>query len=202
MSGGALPALPYEAVLDALVDPVLVTDSDAIVVHANRAAITHLCAAKYVGLPIVEVSPAHLEAPVRQALVGIAVPGRDLVVRRDGALPARYVVDVTPLIDSGRVVGTVTVFRLPGSRSPADSALLDDHAQRLEAVLNLVSDAVFLVGDDGRLIFSNTVGQALLDLPLGASLGERHRHLDVRDADGTPVPPARFPSPWRWPVTP
>jgi signal transduction histidine kinase len=187
--------VPYEAVLDALVDPVLVTDSDATVVHANRAAIARLCAAKYVGLPIAEVNPAQLDHPVRQVLTnGIAVLRHELTVRHEDDTPARYVVDVTPLIDSGRTVGTVAVFRLPGSGTEADAALVDDHAQRLEAVLNLVSDAVFLVADDGRLIFSNTIGQALLGLPLGASLGERHRHLDVRDANGTPVPPARFPS--------
>jgi signal transduction histidine kinase len=73
-------------------------------------------------------------------------------------------------------------------------ARLADQVARLQVMVDQTDDSVFVVGPDGRILFANAVGQALIGPPSSERGRERARRLDVRAADGTPLPPALFPS--------
>lgn len=188
-----------EGVLDALREPVVLTDPTGVVTFANAAAVAQLGADKYVGVSLAEqVARGEARAPggapltwqqhpVHRALAtGTAVIGSALALHVPGQSPRASLLDVTPLKERGSVTGAVCVFRAP-SGEPGDG-------QRLEAIVNLVSDAVLVVDHEGRLSFANAVGKTLLGLPDHATLLDRHRRLDIRDGDGRPVPPERIPS--------
>jgi signal transduction histidine kinase len=193
------------AVLDALDAPVVVTDVDGTVIFANRAAITLLGADKYVGAALAETTArgevlgpggeplGWAEHPVARVLAtGSPVLGARLTVRYAG-IDRTCTVKATPVLSGERLVGAACVFH-PSTVSGDLGADIADHAARLEAIVNLVSEGVFTVDASGRLTFSNAVGQRLLRLPLGASIGERLRLAKARDADGDPLRADELPS--------
>jgi signal transduction histidine kinase len=101
--------------------------------------------------------------------------------------------NTVPLRDGERLVGTVSVLH-----DITEPARLKDevaeHAARLEAVVNLVSDGIFLTGRDGELVFANAIGLRQLGLSAGASLEERARRLDLREPSGPRLGAGQFPS--------
>src|SRR5262249_53254317 len=101
--------------------------------------------------------------------------------------------NVVPLLEDGVVVGTVSVLHdmTDAVRVEADLA---DHAARLEAIVDQATDGVFVVGTEGRILFTNAVGQSLLAPLPDETVAERARRLDVRAVDGKPLPPQRLPS--------
>jgi signal transduction histidine kinase/CheY-like chemotaxis protein len=193
------------AVLDSLEDVVFVTDTDGVITLVNRAGAEQLALDKRIGAP-----PGDRQAPyplygrdgrplgpdadpvTRVLATGQAVTGVQVGVSV-GAEPRWFVMKTVPLRSGGRVLGTLSVLRPTAPVGTQESQLID-HSARLEAVVNLVSDAVFVVDAGGRLIYINAVGQRLLGFPLGASLEERARRLGVTDEDGQPVTPDAFPS--------
>jgi signal transduction histidine kinase len=192
--------LDLEAVLDSLSEIVFITDAAGAVSFVNRAAASRL------GLDgdAVTLSPSVLSRlalcgldgrpldPGTDPVTQVLTTGRPVTGRPVGVLNGRdhrwFVMNTVPLREGDRVVGTASILHDPGAAG-FESQLAD-----LEAVVNLVSDAVFVVGADGRLIFINAVGRELLGLPLGASLDDRARRLCVTTEDGQPVTPAAFPS--------
>jgi signal transduction histidine kinase len=84
----------------------------------------------------------------------------------------------------------------PDPQDNKPDAFLDGLSPRtvLEAMVTLVSDAVFVIEPDGRMVFANAVGERLLGLPEGSALAERARRLRVRTPEGEEVPPEAFPS--------
>jgi signal transduction histidine kinase/ActR/RegA family two-component response regulator len=194
-----------ESVLDALAEPVIVTDADGVVTLANAAA-RRLGAEKHLGAPIVEEAArrelfdeseqplAPAQHPVARVLATRSpLLGARLSIRRPAGPPMVGVVNCVPLMAGGRLVGTVSTFQETAA-PPASHHDQTDHAVRLEAMVNLVDEGVFVVGGGAELMYCNAQGHRLLDLPPAASLEERARRLRPRDEDGRPVPPARLPS--------
>ncbi|HEU5319928.1 MAG TPA: PAS domain-containing protein, partial [Methylomirabilota bacterium] len=187
-----------DAVLDARVEPVIVTDAEGTVTFVNTAAIHVFGADADVGQPVARhvarfpartptgrALPAELHPLARAVAERQAVIGAELTLDLEDG-PAVYVVNSVPLRSRGRVVGTLSLFhdRTAAARLERDAA---EHAARLETVVNLVTEAVFVVGADGGLVFSNEVGHRLLGPALGATPVERARRLHLRELDGTPM---------------
>lgn len=195
-----------EGVLDAVHDPVLVTDASGVVTFANTAARDRLGAEKYVGASVADhVARGDVRAPdgatltwdahpIRRVLAtGEAVSAVELVTSAPGRVPATWRVDAVPFRDGATIMGAAAIFReIVRVTPPLDAS--GDQAQQFEAIVNLVSDAVFAVDHAGRLLFANAVAGGLLGLPAGTTLLERHRRLEVHDADDRPVPPDQIPS--------
>lgn len=189
-----------EIVLEALIEPVLLTDASGVVTFANAVAVQKLGADKYVGVSLAEqIAHGDLrlpdgaplsweEHPVRRALAtGRPVTGAGLSIRTPHGPPATWVVNTAPLRDGDRITGSVSVFHNLTRWAELERDLAD-HGERLEAMVNLVSDVVFVVQSDGQITFVNANGEALLGLEMGLSLDERHQRFHVSDAAGHPLP--------------
>ncbi|MBI2217494.1 MAG: response regulator [Candidatus Rokubacteria bacterium] len=198
------PALAV--VLNSLVEAVVLTDADGVVTYANTVAVERLGAGKYIGVPFAEQAARHEalaadegplardQHPVSRALAGRApILNARLIIRPAGLRPSTYRVNTVLIKDGDRIAGTSSVFHDIATALALETDLAD-HAARLEAIVNLVSDAVYLVDGEGRLIFRNEVGDRLLGLPPGASLSERVRRLALRDPDGDPIGAEDYPA--------
>src|SRR5438105_1864771 len=72
---------------------------------------------------------------------------------------------------------------------------LADHAARLEAIVDQANDSVVVVDAEGRILFTNAVGQKLLTPASADETGaERASRLEFRAVDGTLLPAHRLPS--------
>jgi PAS domain S-box-containing protein len=195
----------FDAVLDALVEPVIVTDGGGVVTFANAIAAQCFGADKDVGAPI----GRHLErlrirtpsgnelAPERHP-IPLALVTREAVIGAELSIESEHgagvwVLNTVPLHVGDRIGGTVSVFHDITSAARLERELAD-HAARLETVVNLVNEGVFIIAPDGSLLFTNARGQRLLGLPLRASAEARARQLEIVSPDGRPIPTEAFPS--------
>ena len=193
-------------VLNALIEPVVLTDSAGVVTFANEAAVARLDAGKYIGVALAEqLANGHVLAAdgaplawerhpaARTLATGQATAGVTVSIRGADDTRAAWIVNATPMREGGRLSGAVLVFDEVSVATEFGSEPAD-HATRLEAIVNLVSDAVFVADREGRLVFANAIGRSLLGLAGESTLVDRHRQLDVRDADGRPLPLDEMPS--------
>ncbi len=203
-SSSQVPIL--QAVLDAIADPVVVTDADGVVTAINTAAATRLGAGKYLGVVVAEqatrgeitsaagdpLTPA--EHPVsRVVATGEPVLGVTVAVRPASAVGGTFAVDALAVTVAGRVRGTVSVFH-DAEKIAALEHALEDQTARLDGIVTLVDEAVFVVDTARRLVFLNAWCERLLGLALHATIDDRARQLNVRDQHGRPLPPQDFPS--------
>ena len=193
--------------LDALVEPVLVTDAQGRLTFANATAARVLGAARDVGHPVsdlLERLPARTPDggrlapalhPIRRALAqGQVVIGAELTLELEGR-PAIFLVNTVPLRDAeGRLTGSVSVFHdVTGARQLEREAT--DHAAELRTIVDLINEGIFIVGADGALLFTNGLGRRLLgDLPPRERPSDRIKRLHIREMDGTPLAAERLPS--------
>lgn len=195
-----------DAILNALPEPVHLTDREGTLIFANRAAVTQLHSDKDIGVPLVQQlarrqifrpDGSHLppaEHPIARSLAaGEAVTGMPLVIEAEAGRRDSYIVTSAPLRSEGRVVGTVSVFRDVTAATRLERELAD-HAERLEAIVNLVSECVFVVGAGGPLLFANALGQRLLGDDTSGSLESWAQGAALRDLGGVPV--SREDLPW------
>ena len=201
------PTTVLGAALDALVEPVLITDAQGGLTFANATAARVLGAAHDVGHPVSDLLdrlPARtpdggaLAAalhPIRRALAQAqAVIGAELTIDLEGG-PATFLVNTVPLRDAeGRLTGSVSVFHdVTGARQLEREAA--ESAARLRTLVDLVNEGIFIIAADGALLFTNGVGRSLLGaMPPGERPADRIDRLRVRSVDGTPLPPERLPS--------
>jgi signal transduction histidine kinase len=201
------PTTILGAVLDALVEPVLVTDADGCLMFANATAARMLGAARDVGRPVGELldrHPArtpdggHLASalhPIRRALAQQqAVIGAELTLELEGH-PAIFLVNTVPLRDAdARFTGTVSVFHdVTGARQLEREAA--EYAAQLTTVVDLVNEGIFIVDAEGALLFTNGLGRELLGvMPRGEPPASRVKRFDLREVDGAPLAPDRLPS--------
>lgn len=196
----------FDAVLDALVEPVIVTDGGGILTFANPIAAQCFGADKDVGAPIVHhLARLRIRTPGGATLaperhpVLLALATREAVIGAELSIECEHgagvwVLNTVPLHLADGLGGTVSVFHDVTSAARLERELAN-HAARLETVVNLVNEAVFIIAPDGRLLFTNARGQRLLGLsPPHASLDARARQLDLVDLQGRPVPTDAFPS--------
>jgi len=201
------PTTILGAVLDALVEPVLVTDADGRLMFANATAARTLGAARDVGRPVGELLDRHPARtpdggqlasalhPIRRALAQQqAVIGAELTLELEGR-SAIFLVNTVPLRDAdARFTGTVSVFHdVTGARQLEREAA--EHAAQLTTVVDLVNEGIFIVDGEGALLFTNGLGGDLLgDMPRDEAPAARVKRFDLREVDGTPLAPARLPS--------
>ena len=200
------PSFVLGAVLNALVEPVVVTDASGLMTFVNAAAVHAFGADKDVGHPVVaflERFPARRADgqplptalhPIRRAHAQAeAVIGAELTLSVDGEHPV-YVVNAVPLRGAGGMTGVLAMFHdVTGARRLEREAA--EHAARLEALVDIVDEGVFVIDVDDTLLFANGRGRDILaDMPPGERPTERARRLDMRDAAGVPLGAERLPS--------
>jgi signal transduction histidine kinase/ActR/RegA family two-component response regulator len=193
------------ALLDALVEPVLVVDAEGRLTFANATADRVFGARALVGRPVADVlarAPARTPdgAPLRPALHPVtralahrqAVIGAELIFEVEGG-PRSYLLNVVPL--RGDAVGVVAMFHdvTEARRLEHEAA---EHAARLEALVDVVEEGIYIFDVDGRPIFVNALGRRLTGDPAIDAMtpAERVRALDIRNVDETPVDLEALPS--------
>src|SRR5256886_12462925 len=183
------PTTVLGAALDALVEPVLITDAQGGLTFANATAARVLGAARDVGGPVSDLLdrlPARTPDggalapalhPIPRALAQAqAVIGAELTIDLEGC-PATFLVNTVPLRDAeGRLTGSVSVFHdVTGARQLERDAA--EHAARLRTLVDLVNEGIFIIAADGALVFTNGVGRSLLG---AMPPGERARSEERR----------------------
>jgi signal transduction histidine kinase/ActR/RegA family two-component response regulator len=200
------PQRIFGAMVDALVEPVVVVGPDGVVTLVNAAAAQLLGADRALGRPVAEhldrlgardaggaplPPPLH---PVSRALAqGQAVIGAELLVDTEGG-PRICVVNAVPLpVAAGARPGVIAVFH-----DITDAARLErqvaEQAARLETIVDLVDEGVIVVDPGGRFLFLNEPARRVVAGAEGLASGERVRRFPVFDLDGRPVPPPALPS--------
>ena len=197
------------AALDALVEPVLVTDGAGRVTFANATAARVFGADRHIGRPVSEMLarfPARTPdgAVLKPALHPIAralaqrqaVIGAELTFQLEGS-PVTYLVNTVPLRDEapGGASGIVAMFHdvTEARRLEREAA---EHAARLEALVDVVDEGIYIFGEDERPIFVNALGRHLVGDPAIETMtaAERARALSVMDIGGTPLSAESLPS--------
>jgi len=194
------------AVLDALVEPVIVVGLDGVVQLANVAAVQVLGAERDVGRPIgehlVRVSArtpdgSHLPPalhPIARALAQRqAVIGAELLLDVEGRT-LTCLVNAVPLSPGASGAGGVLAVFHDITESARLEREVARQAARLAAIVHLVDEGVFVVDADSRLVFMNDAGRRMLDFREGMTLDERVRHKPMLDPEGRPVPASAYPS--------
>jgi signal transduction histidine kinase len=197
---------PLEAVLGALVEPVMVTDADGVITYVNAAGARRFGWDKDVGVPLGDrvarapfLKPDGTRAAAADDPIARTISTRRPIVGHRFAAETEpgswtsHVANVTPLLQGDALRGTVCVAH-DATGSAALEAKLTEQVARLQAMVDQTNDSVFVVGHNGRILFTNAVGRALIG-PASPETGrERARRLDVRGADGRPLPAAMLPS--------
>jgi PAS domain S-box-containing protein len=197
----------FGAVLDALVEPVLVVDATGTVERVNAAAVHVLGADRDVGRPISEHlarirarTPTGLPLPPalhpiaralaqRQAVIGaelhLEIEGRSLTCLVNAVM--------LPADDRGRAGPVLAIFH-----DVTEAARLErevaSQAARLEAIVDLVDEGILVVDDTNTLVFVNEAGRQMLGFVEGMTLDERARQQPCLDPDGQPLPVSAYPS--------
>jgi PAS domain S-box-containing protein len=195
-----------DVILAAVAEPVMITDADGVITYANPAGVRRFAWDKVIGVSLQErVARWPMRKPDRTAVsvgddpVACALAGRTHVLDFRFTIetaPGRwewFTANVVPLLEDGVVVGAAGVFH-DVTETVRVEAELADHAARLEAIVDQVSDGVFIVDASGRILFTNAVGAMLIAPTSHETPHERTLRLDVRAADGTPLPAEHLPS--------
>ena len=193
------------AVLDALVEPVIVVGPDGVIQRANAAAVQVLGAERDVGRPIEDHLtrvgartpdgarlPAGLHPITRALAQRQAVIGAELLLDVDGRA-LTCLVNAVPLTSGASSGGVLAVFHDITEAVRLEREVARQTA-RLAAIVHLVDEGVFVVDADTRLVFMNEAGRRMLDFREGMSLDERVRHQPMLDTEGRPVPADAYPS--------
>jgi signal transduction histidine kinase/ActR/RegA family two-component response regulator len=193
------------AALDALVEPVLLTDADGRLAFANATAVRVFGAAAHVGRSLARLLARF---PVRTADGASATAAFHPIVRAVEQRQALSGVELTLRLPSGRTTylvntapvgngagGSVMVFHdvTVARRLEREAA---EHAARLQALAELVDQAIFIIGADGRALFLNAQAREQTgDDPALAMLSpiERARAMQLMELDGRPVAPENLP---------
>ena len=193
------------AALEALLEPALLIDADGRLAFANASAVRELGAAVHVGRPLASL----LAELATETLDGVATSGaaNHPIVRAVEARQPLIGLELTLHLATGVVTyqattmplrdgagGTVTVFRdVTGTRRLERDAAED--AARLQALADLVDQAVFILGADGRPLFVNTRAREQLGDVAAEMLSplERARAMEVSELDGRPMTPDDLP---------
>ncbi|HET7343627.1 MAG TPA: ATP-binding protein, partial [Methylomirabilota bacterium] len=201
-----IPESLFEAILDALVEPVILVSADGLVQLVNTAAAQVLGADRDVGRPVAEhIARVPVRtpdgAPLPPALHPItralaqrqAVIGAELQLAMDRPLTCLVNVVPLPAPADGRGGGVLAVFHdiTEPARLEREAA---QHAARLQAIVHLVDEAIFVMDERNVLRFINDAGRRLLAMEEGIGVDERARRMPLLDADGRPLPLAQYPS--------
>lgn len=206
MSGeSSRPPVPRDilAVLDALVEPVLVVGADGVVEHVNAAAVHVLGADRDLGRPVGDhVARVRARTPDRTLLPSPLHPVARALAQRQAVIGAELSLE----IDGRALTCLVNAVMLPGPDARVLAVFHDiteasrlerevtRQAARLEAIVHLVDEGIFVVDEDNRLVFVNEAGRQMLDFTEGMTLEERVRVQPLFDPEGRPLPASAYPS--------
>jgi two-component system, sensor histidine kinase len=196
----------FGAILDALVEPVIVVGPDGTVVLANTAARHILGADRDVGRPVLEhLSRVGLRTPDGTPLPPSLHPIARALAQRQAVIGAELLLEVdrrtltclvnaVPLpADADESRGVLAVFHDITEAARLEREVAQQTAQ-LQAIVHLVDEAIFVTDEHKALRFINDAGRRLLGLETGLSLEDRMRRAPLRDAEGRPLPPDAYPS--------
>src|SRR2546421_7037796 len=142
-----MPRSTLDAAIEALAEPVMVTDADGTITYANPAGVRRFAWDKVVGVPLAtRVARWPILKPDRTRVSLVEDPVAIVLATREHVLDFRFTVEtapgcwewftanVVPLVERGAVVGTVSVLHdiTAAVRLEGDLA---DHAARLEAIV-------------------------------------------------------------------
>jgi signal transduction histidine kinase/ActR/RegA family two-component response regulator len=196
----------FGAILDALVEPVLMVGGSGLVERVNAAAVHVLGADRDVGRPIADhLARVRARTPDGTHLPPSLHPIARALAQRQAVIGAELQLE----IDGRSLTCLVNVVTLPGDddvggdrvlavfHDITEAARLEREvarqSARLEAIVDLVDEGILVVDDGDRLIFVNEAGRRMLDCAEGMSPSERMRH-PLLDPDGHPLPASAYPS--------
>lgn len=196
----------FGAVLDALVEPVLMVDATGHVERVNAAAIHLLGADRDVGRPIGEhLARVRARTPDGTELPPALHPIARALAQRQAIIGAELQLE----IDARTLTCLVNVVTLPDEDGHGPHALavfhditeaarlereLASQAARLEAIVDLVDEGIFVVDDDNRLVLVNEAGRRMLDFSENMTLQDRRARQPLLDGEGYPLPSSAYPS--------
>lgn len=188
------PTSIFPAALDALLEPVLVTDAGGRLAFANAAAARVFGAAAHAGRPLGALLAQCPAPPSGDGVVAAiaravehqqALIGAELTLTRPEG-PVIYQVNARPVGNGAG--GSVIVFHdvTHARRLEREAA---EQAARLQTLAELVDQAVFVIDADGRTVFVNALGHEQMGDPAMAMLSplDRARALEFTEIDGRPV---------------
>jgi len=194
-----------DVILAAVAEPVMITDAEGVVTYVNPAGVSRFSWDKAIGLPRHErLARWPIMSADHRRLSASDDPVAVVLATRRPLLGVRLTVEVAPgrwewftanvtLLQDGDAVGTVTVLHDISDAMRIEAALAD-HAARLEAIVDQANDTVLVVDADGRVLFTNAVGQQLLAPIPGETVAERAGRLEFRTVDGKPLAADQLPS--------
>ncbi|GAC1361583.1 MAG: hypothetical protein NVSMB44_15450 [Ktedonobacteraceae bacterium] len=202
-----------EEIINALPDPLVFYDASGQVIHSNEAArtqgrdalldlsLTRLANKSHM-LDAQGGSPVIDDLPLARALRGESVMRAELgYTWPDDAHEQTVSVSATPLRAQAddSIIGAVTITHDLSALREAESEATR-RAQQLEAMLESVPDALFLVNQEGKTIRMNRAARALLPIEQqeeynsfwrGTQMGAQ---LFIRGIDGHALDPEEWPS--------
>ncbi len=193
------------AVLDALVEPVLLVNASGVVERVNVAAIHVLGADRDLGRPIGEhLARVRARTPDGTPLPPALHPIARALAQRQAVIGAELHLE----IDGRSLTCLVNAVPLPSDEGDdrvlavvhdiTEAARLEHEvarqSARLQAIMHLVDEGIFVVDADGRLVFMNEAARRILDFAEGMALDERVRQRPLLDLEGRPLPPSAYPS--------
>ena len=178
------------AALDALVDSVLVTDANGRIAFANAAASRLFGSDAECGRPLAKSLENFCGPESHRTIMRAVEEGQALIgVEVSLSLPsgeATYLINAIPA--GAGVRGTMLVFHdVTRVRQLEHDAI--EHAARLQALMGVVDQAVYIVGADGRPLFVNELARKQMGDPPVELLapGERSDAIELTELDGRPV---------------
>src|SRR5262249_48335427 len=138
--------------------------------------------------------PPALHAIARARTQRQAAIGAELSLEIDGRVLTCLVnAVILPADDDARGDRVIAVFHDITEAARLEREVARQSA-RLEAVVHLVDEGIFVVNDEARLVFVNETGRRMLDCSEGMSLEERVRRLPLFDSEGRLLPGSSYPS--------
>ena len=199
------PQSTIGAVLDALVEPVLLVDAAGVVERVNVAAIHVLGADRDVGHPIGEhLARVGARTPDGMPLPPALHPITRALVQRQAVIGAELHLE----IDGRSLTCLVNAVPLPSAQGDdhvlavvhdvTEAARLEREvarqAARLQAIVHLVDEGILVFDGESRVVFMNEAGRRIFDFAPGMPLPDRMAHRPLFDLDGQPLPAAAYPS--------
>ena len=169
-----------EAALVASAEGIFVADAQGCLVFFNQAAAEIAGRWPSGGKPMPEQAPdiemrypdgqvvPPADTPLRRAMRGEKVVGRDIVIRRPDGSDVYASITASPVRDEqGNVIGAVAIFRNSTERKRAEET-----ANRLAAIVESSDDAVIGKALDGTIFSWNSAAERLYGYSAAEALGK------------------------------
>jgi PAS domain S-box-containing protein len=197
-------AQELDAVFEAIIEAVMVYDSDGTLIAVNRAA-RELYGLEQTGMKVADVVrcmnarhpdglPFSLEeTAAARALTGLAVSGTPMLVRGADGQERSVVASGAPLRHNGQPAGAVVVWHDVSEQAQTLVALAAERA-RLEAVVENAPEGIVLADDQGRIVLTNPAADRLhlLQALAGDEL-DCEGEIRICHPDGKPWAPRKLP---------